>query len=61
MVRLLALWMLAHLVGLMELAGAIAIVAGLALAWGAPAALLGGGAFVLLKSFELDMGAGDES
>ena len=55
MVKLLFLFVLAHAIDLLELAGAVAIVVGLGMAWGMPAALIGGGAFALLKAFEMDL------
>lgn len=55
MVKFLVAFLVAHFVALLELAAAVAIVVGLALAWGAPAALIGGGVFGLLKAFELDL------
>jgi len=60
-VKTLVLFMIAHVIGLLEFAGAAAVVVGLALAWGAPAALIGGGVFALVKAFELDLSAGDPS
>ena len=42
---------------LVELAGAVLIVAGIYLAWELPAALAAGGVALLLKAFELEAGS----
>lgn len=50
---LLAVW-------LVELVGAVLVVAGVWQAWGDPAGLVAGGVGLLLKAFELDMRRGDD-
>lgn len=58
MVKFLVLFLVAHLVELFEVAGATVIIVGLTMAWGTPAGLIGGGVFLLLKSFEMDLHLG---
>lgn len=58
MVKLLVLFVIAHLVSLLELAGATCVVVGLGCWFGTPAVLVSAGVFALGKAFELDLSSG---
>lgn len=56
MVKIIVLFVLSRRVALLELAGAAAVVGGVAAQWGEPAGWIAGGAAALVKAFELDLG-----
>lgn len=59
--KFLGLLILAHAVTLLEMAGAVSVVAGVGLWFGVPVALVVAGVFLLAKAIELDISLGGSS